>query len=347
MARDSNSLTPDKWADAALDAMAAGGPASVAVEPLARELGVTKGSFYHHFSSREELLTAALIRWEERGTAGVLGRVEGESARARLEALFISAMDTAVDPRWGRLLTHLAAHRQDPLIGPVLARVTARRLDWLTETWEATGLDRGEAGRRALLAYTAYLGMVQLSASAPERAPRGDALRAYVHRLVEIFRKHPGRPIGPAHVVPVMKDARSGDQPNPFLPVPKPLRQQASGRNVAPFECGDPDGPGRFDLVGRRPRIRIPDPSGGRPPGIDVQIPFHARERYRTRETGSISPAFDERRTGLQRGRSRRSCPTGSMYPTRPSHRGSSACGRRVRTLPSAKAAESSRSCLK
>jgi AcrR family transcriptional regulator len=187
MPRASNSLTPEKWADAALDAMAAGGPASVAVEPLARQLGVTKGSFYHHFANREELLAAALARWEDRGTVGVLGRVEGRSPPERLEALFISAMDTAVDPRWGRLLTHLAAHRNDPLIGPVLARVTSRRLDWLTETWEAAGLDRAEAGRRALLAYTAYLGMVQLAASAPDRVPKGDALRAYVQRLVQML----------------------------------------------------------------------------------------------------------------------------------------------------------------
>ena len=40
------------------------GVAAVAVEALARRLGVTKGSFYWHFKNREALLQAALKRWE-------------------------------------------------------------------------------------------------------------------------------------------------------------------------------------------------------------------------------------------------------------------------------------------
>lgn len=185
--RGSNPLTPERWADAALGALALGGPAAVAVEPLARELGVTKGSFYHHFSSREQLLAAALGRWEELGTLQVLGRVAEGDPASRLEALFLAAMDHATDPRWGRLLGHLAAHADDPLIGPALARVTARRLGWLQETWVAAGLPPEEAGRRALLAYSAYLGMIQLAVSAPERVPSGDALSAYVSRLVQML----------------------------------------------------------------------------------------------------------------------------------------------------------------
>ena len=53
-------LSADDWALAALDVIAEQGLAAVAVEPLARRLGVTKGSFYWHFPSREALLVAAL-----------------------------------------------------------------------------------------------------------------------------------------------------------------------------------------------------------------------------------------------------------------------------------------------
>ena len=56
-------LGRDDWIRAALDAIAAGGLAAVAVEPLARSLGVTKGSFYAHFSNRDELIEAALEAW--------------------------------------------------------------------------------------------------------------------------------------------------------------------------------------------------------------------------------------------------------------------------------------------
>jgi AcrR family transcriptional regulator len=58
-------LSAEDWAVAALDVIAETGLASVAVEPLAKRLGVTKGSFYWHFPSREALLIAALERWEK------------------------------------------------------------------------------------------------------------------------------------------------------------------------------------------------------------------------------------------------------------------------------------------
>ena len=54
----------EDWIRAAVIALLAEGPDGVAVQPLARRLGTTKGSFYWHFSSRDELLRAALQRWE-------------------------------------------------------------------------------------------------------------------------------------------------------------------------------------------------------------------------------------------------------------------------------------------
>ena len=186
MGRASSALTREKWADAALKAMARGGPTAVAVEPLARVMGVTKGSFYHHFASREALLEAALERWERRGTEGLLERLSSLSPVERLEALFGQASKGAVEETWA-VLAQLAVHRDDPLIGPVLERVTQRRLAFLTHTWASAGFDQPEAERRALLAYAAYLGMVQLAVSAPESVPRGEALRAFVRRVLELL----------------------------------------------------------------------------------------------------------------------------------------------------------------
>jgi len=59
-------LTADDWAAAALEAMASSGIEAVAVEPLARSLGVTKGSFYWHFPNREALMRRALELWSVR-----------------------------------------------------------------------------------------------------------------------------------------------------------------------------------------------------------------------------------------------------------------------------------------
>src|SRR5262245_18711515 len=63
MARDPR--TKDDWLRAARLALLHRGPDAVRVEPLARALGVTKGSFYWHFQDRAELLEALLREWEE------------------------------------------------------------------------------------------------------------------------------------------------------------------------------------------------------------------------------------------------------------------------------------------
>jgi Transcriptional regulator len=82
-------LSASDWAQAALDVIAEQGVSAVAVEPLARRLGVTKGSFYWHFPSRDALLQAALERWEEVEQEQVFGSLEEvPDPRERLRKLF-------------------------------------------------------------------------------------------------------------------------------------------------------------------------------------------------------------------------------------------------------------------
>ena len=68
-------LDREDWIAAGLDALESGGVEAVAVVPLARALGVTRGSFYWHFGSRDELLEAVLARWEDEHSAQTLRAV--------------------------------------------------------------------------------------------------------------------------------------------------------------------------------------------------------------------------------------------------------------------------------
>ncbi|PKM03813.1 MAG: hypothetical protein CVV17_04150 [Gammaproteobacteria bacterium HGW-Gammaproteobacteria-7] len=74
-------LSAEDWANAALDQIAEQGLAGLAVESLARRIGVTKGSFYWHFPSREALLQSALERWEKIEQETVFGQLEAIAAR--------------------------------------------------------------------------------------------------------------------------------------------------------------------------------------------------------------------------------------------------------------------------
>ena len=59
-----NRLSVSEWMRAARLALLHSGPDGVRVEPLARALGVTKGSFYWHFRDRADLLEALVVEWE-------------------------------------------------------------------------------------------------------------------------------------------------------------------------------------------------------------------------------------------------------------------------------------------
>ena len=96
------SLTAADWTRAALSALARGGLPAVAVEPLAKELGATKGSFYWHFADRQALLEATLELWERRDTDQVIAAIdETQDVETRLRNLLHLAFTSVTDGSTG------------------------------------------------------------------------------------------------------------------------------------------------------------------------------------------------------------------------------------------------------
>src|SRR5688572_28927558 len=151
-----HSLTADDWAEAALEAIAGGGLEAVAVEPLARTLGVTKGSFYWHFASRDALLRAALALWERKETDDVLARVGAEpDPYERIVKLFKAANSSV---RAGRLYLAIAAAEDRPLVREFVRRVSQRRVGYLFDCYRALGFGESVARHWARFAYATFMG---------------------------------------------------------------------------------------------------------------------------------------------------------------------------------------------
>jgi AcrR family transcriptional regulator len=180
------------WASAALVAIREGGIGAVVIESLAEGLGATKGSFYWHFKDRDDLIEAALERWEQEETSDVIERLRAiEDPGARLRRLFELAFG---EQSGGDTNVVLLADAGNPLVAPVLQRVTQRRLDFLTTAFTDLGVAAGAARYHALAAYTAYVGYFELRRAAPSATPTGPQAREYLDHLIGALtpaRSHP------------------------------------------------------------------------------------------------------------------------------------------------------------
>jgi len=154
-------LSAADWEQSALDVIAEQGVVAVSVEALARQLGVTKGSFYWHFPTREALLKAALERWETQDIDNVFAQVEPISdPRERLCELF---RRTGREAKSHVIYSALLRALDHALVKPVMERVSRRRMEFLTVAYRQVGMPRAQAVHRARLAYAAYVGFLQLA----------------------------------------------------------------------------------------------------------------------------------------------------------------------------------------
>ena len=158
----SKRLGQEQWISAGLKALMAAGVESIRVEPLAKALGVTKGSFYWHFADRPALLAAMLTAWEERATDAVIREVDNASGAPleRLTRLF--RLTASADGRLERAIRHWAA--QDDAARAAQSRVDERRIAYVAALFEALGFSAEDARTRAQLAYLSLIGHYAMKA---------------------------------------------------------------------------------------------------------------------------------------------------------------------------------------
>jgi AcrR family transcriptional regulator len=183
-------LTKDDWINAGIDAIEHGGIAGIAVEPIATVLGTTKGSFYWHFTNRDELIAAIMRRWEELATNAVIATVAEvadplDRIRQLLRVVFGHEREDRIEAR-------IVLGPFDPRVTPTVDRVTTLRIEFLVSLFRGLGFTRSTSARRARIAYAAYLGHLRLlldhtSTSSTRSRSSVAETRAYADELLKVL----------------------------------------------------------------------------------------------------------------------------------------------------------------
>ena len=150
-------LSPDDWIDAGLKALAHDGFTALKADVIARQLSVSRGSFYWHFADVAAFETAVMQRWRDVMAEAVIRELEEiKPASARLSHL--SRIAFGASPALEIAMRAWAA--SDPRARAVVRAVDKRRLAYIRRMLRDSAVAADQVEPRAQIIYWTYLGFV-------------------------------------------------------------------------------------------------------------------------------------------------------------------------------------------
>jgi AcrR family transcriptional regulator len=151
----SNQLSATDWLDLGLKTLATRGFTALKAEPLAKAMGVSRGSFYWHFADIGAFHAAVLARWHEVAAEQIIADVEAASRDENPLALLLRRV-------FGERLMLERAVRTwasvDPAARAAVQAIDRRRLGYVEGLLMQSGLSTDVARARAQILYWAFLG---------------------------------------------------------------------------------------------------------------------------------------------------------------------------------------------
>jgi AcrR family transcriptional regulator len=174
-------LQPDDWIRAAFARLSSEGIDAVRVELLARDLGVSKGSFYWHFQDREELLAKTFDRWEKEEIDWLDETVITPKAAVRW-ARFVHH---CTDPQLARLEGAMRTwSRRDERIAARITAIEKKRTAHIASVLRAIGFAAPAAESWAEIALLVYLGWLDRVTRDLEFQTTGRTLDEFFSELI-------------------------------------------------------------------------------------------------------------------------------------------------------------------
>ena len=177
-------LDRNEWIQAAIEVLAEQGVQGMRIEVLAKNFGVTKGSFYWHFKDRQDLFDAVLQTWRD----GRIRDIEKQSVAIpdseQAQLLHLIDVYGATRNRKG-ISIELAVRewaRRDAQAAAVVAEVDTWRLECTRKLFVALGVSEEEAKSRSLLLYAYVFGQSLMACESYD--PRVNEFKRWIAELI-------------------------------------------------------------------------------------------------------------------------------------------------------------------
>lgn len=178
--------TKRKWLEEGLTLLAEAGTGALTIEMLTSRLGVTKGSFYHHFQHFQDYKEHLLSFYEEERTLQVIESAEQHKAPLdRLERI----IQATLHPLSQLEVSMRAWALQDLFVQRYQQRIDQRRLAYLAELAFQICHDRERAHHISQLFYSIFVGSQHILP--PVQGDELEALYREVERISD-FLPSPG-----------------------------------------------------------------------------------------------------------------------------------------------------------
>jgi AcrR family transcriptional regulator len=148
-------LSAADWLDLGLRTLAKSGFTALKAEPLAKAMGVSRGSFYWHFADIGVYHAAILKHWRDVAAEQVIANLEVVSKDRDALALLLRQAFSSTPALENAVRTWATV---DPAARAAVQAIDQRRLDYIETMLKRAGFAVDMARARAQILYWAFLG---------------------------------------------------------------------------------------------------------------------------------------------------------------------------------------------
>ncbi|MCK5163569.1 MAG: TetR/AcrR family transcriptional regulator [Desulfobacula sp.] len=179
-------LNKAAWFEQGFNILKTSGAASLTIENLTTKLNKTKGSFYHHFKSRNDYFEKLLEFWEKKQTFDIFEISKQKKTFKGINATLLKLSKENMDP--GIEVAIRAWALRDPLARTFQERIDNQRIGFLRGMFSLMTDDPEQVKMISLIRYCLYIGSHQIIPAIDEKIYRKnlDALMEMFETYIEM-----------------------------------------------------------------------------------------------------------------------------------------------------------------